>query len=346
MPIKDARIWLCNTNPKEIVRFWKHKNPSVAHSIWLAWSKYNFQPQLDTPEEVLDTLLWGNSLIPKAGKANFDKKLVNSNIAKVIDLIDVTTKRLYKYEKLIDHYGPNIDALSYCAICAALPRKWLCMIREDCTFEEPIDIKTTIDKLDNFRPASRKIYWELIDRFYPKGNLPGKFVWQRQLGLQINDDMWSGNYKKILRQVKPYKLRYLHFRIITRTLTTNVLRNKWKPEVSPLCTFCQADNETILHILFDCPKVKKIWTIVEKALNYYCGLRINLTAQMVIMNNYAGKCKELINSAFIILKQVIYSSKCKGDIPSFNVFMSKVSYWYEIDKAYETGNQQKILKKW
>ena len=65
-------------------------------------------------------------------------------------------------------------------------------------------------------------------------------------------------------------------------------------------------------------------------------------------NNYEGKQKELVNMLIIILKQYVYSSKCKQEIPNFIGLVAKMRYWYLVDKqiASENNKLEQFNKKW
>ena len=69
LPVKDNRIWLCNTSPQDITKYGianttnKNQCFTVAYAIWETWAHYNFKPTMDGAPKILDSILWGNSLI-------------------------------------------------------------------------------------------------------------------------------------------------------------------------------------------------------------------------------------------------------------------------------------------
>jgi len=42
-------------------------------------------------------------------------------------------------------------------------------------------------------------------------------------------------------------------------LLTNYRRSKWGVGASPICSGCDKDDETTIHVLRDCPLAAKIW---------------------------------------------------------------------------------------
>ena len=60
---------------------------------------------------------------------------------------------------------------------------------------------------------------------------------------------------------KDIQLRVLHFvwRFLNDALTTNARRARVIPGVDGTCPLCNAEPETITHLLLHCPTVKGIW---------------------------------------------------------------------------------------
>ena len=148
--------------------------------------------------------------------------------------------------------------------------------------------------------------------------------------------------------IKPAKLRFLQYRILTKTLTTNLLRSKWDVGISPLCSFCQLAPETTVHLLYSCEKVQHMWVMLVRWCKYFLKETIDFDLSTVILNNYIGKHKALVNTFIITLKQYIYSQKCMQESINFNQYIAKVSEWYQIEKiiAYRNNKVTYFDKKW
>ena len=196
-----------------------------------------------------------------------------------------------------------------------------------------MDFHTTLDILATHPSPSRKIYWYLIEK-----NLPPKtatsFLWQKELGVNWTSNEWSTFFVNFLRDVKPTKLRFLQYHILNRALTTNVLRSKWNTEISPLCTFCSQQKETVLHVLAECTWIKPLWNALERFCKYYLAIDLVLDNHVIIMNNYKGKHRAFVNLFISTMKQHLYASKCKEQLPTFLQFVEKLSYWYHMDRTY------------
>ena len=60
--------------------------------------------------------------------------------------------------------------------------------------------------------------------------------------------------------VRDTKLHYFQFRFLHRIPGTNMFLFKINVKDSPLCTFCQRNNETLEHLFWDCDYVSNVWS--------------------------------------------------------------------------------------
>ena len=117
---------------------------------------------------------------------------------------------------------------------------------------------------------------------------------------------------------------------------------------SPVCTFCQNSEETMLHLLVVCEYAHKLWRLLEKWINYYLKVDLTLTKDQILLNNYTGANKKMINFLIIVMKQHIYSAKCFQEIPVFQQYVTKLSKWFHVDRiiALENNTSGNFVKKW
>ena len=129
---------------------------------------------------------------------------------------------------------------------------------------------------------------------------------------------------------------------------TNKTRNYWDKEVSPLCSFCKEQDETITHLMYDCKKTNVLWKALKKWIQYFFEIPIELPVDIVILNNYTGQQQQMINTIILVIKQYIYAAKCTGNDISFNMAMSKVHQLYldETAIAQEQSKMHKNVQKW
>ena len=207
--------------------------------------------------------------------------------------------------------------------------------------------KHYVDKFDIWKiKPSRSMYWQLIDKHFPY-NLALKAIWEADLRIELEEETWWQIYPNFIKLVKPVKLRYMQYRILTKSLTTNLTRSKWGQSPST-CYFCKTQTETVIHLMYKCEKVKTLWTALKKFIKYYYNVDSQLDEKTIMLNNYTGQCKEQVNFLIIALKQFIYSTKCAAQELKFTNYVKRLSYWYLIDKynACQSKTYEQFRKKW
>ena len=168
LPIKDERIWYCNTSPNHIRWLINRQDTSqISYDIWWAWSNINYKSEQDitTVEEILDQNVWGNSCIQRALSPLWDANIVNSNIDKIIDIYDPINKTFLQHEQVMELFGPVISHWDYLSIIAAIPKGWKRILKIEVLRDE-IDIEPTINQLESMSKLSNRLYWQLIEEKY------------------------------------------------------------------------------------------------------------------------------------------------------------------------------------
>ena len=285
---------------------------------------------------MLNTIIWGNLLIRWANKPIFEKQLVNSNIEKILDIYNVQENRFCTYKQVVDNFGVNFGELFYIEIIAAIPKMWKILIKNK-EWTEPIDLESNFEKLVTVKQISKHVYWKLIEKLFPVQNTC-KTLWEHDLGIGIDEDQWQNAFISFQKYVKSAKLQSFQFRVLQRGLTTNLKRSQWQKELSCTCTFGCGKTETVTHLLWECNITKDLWKKLEKFIFYFLEIRINFSMVCIILNNYSGPKKELINVLIAIMKQYVYTSKCFQKTPIFKEFVEKVSYWHLAEKHLMTTN--------
>ena len=244
--------------------------------------------------------IWGNSLICIKNRPIWHKQILESNIDKILVVVDLQEKRFLNRKEIYDMCGVKLDFLLYCGIIAAIPSRWKCTIKTDNVLG-PIDQDTKMEILAKSSTVTKKVYWDLIESQYPSdANI--WFRWATELRVDMSEEEWWLLFPNFLKQIIPTKLRYFQYRILTKTLVTNVKRSHWDQNISPLCSLCHLTNETMLHLIVYCPLVAKLWKQLEKWIKYFLKIDFALTPAIIILNNYTGKERKLVNMMIVILK--------------------------------------------
>ena len=153
----------------------------------------------------------------------------------------------------------------------------------------------------------------------------GYVTWKSELKENWDRQMWEEIRVHAFRISLDPKLRWFQYRLLSKKLTTNLMRSKWNRETNPACSFCESSAETTLHIMWECKIIRKFWGEIVRWLEYISKIKIQLNAEIVITNKKYGKDKEFIDIVVLIAKQYIYSCKCKDEIPKLQNFAQKLN---------------------
>ena len=127
------------------------------------------------------------------------------------------------FQEVFDRFGQSFDLLYYLGIIAAIPNLWKIEIR-NVHLSEPIDVKPFWQQLGP--SPSRNLYWKIVN----KTNFTNSALitlWEKDLGQTVTEDEFETLYVKFCATIKPSKLRLMQYRVLTRSVTTNIVRNKW-----------------------------------------------------------------------------------------------------------------------
>ena len=96
--------------------------------------------------------------------------------------------------------------------------------------------------------GSSRIYQYLLKTIkYEKPT--GISRWEKILN-QVTD--WKMYFNYLCNLTNNIKLRWFQFRILHNILTTNRSISKYDPTQSDMCSFCNIQSESILHLLWEC----------------------------------------------------------------------------------------------
>lgn len=160
-----------------------------------------------------------------------------------------------------------------------------------------------------------------------------RILWNNDLKLTLQQKQFEKifiMYKKITTSTK---LRYFQYRILVRALVLNIHVSKWNKEVSQLCSFCDEYNETTIHLFVECTHVKKIWRAMKKWCKYIYQIDISLTPSDIILNNFKGPHKELINIMILIIKFYVYRARVQREPLKFTNVITEINKIRNIEKT-------------
>ena len=315
---------------------------NVEKSVMLAWCRYNF----DLPENmeyIADQYIMHNSLIRRKGKPISQDIYKGLQSFKIQHLLDKEGKFLEYYE-FCEKFSEEILMLDYHGIKAAIPTVWKQSLLENFENEN----EEYVGKFESMlgKKLVKKVYWESIQK--KKKSDGCRIAWSSELATQIDEEQWSQFYIKICQVTNSVKLRYFFYRVINRTLVTNVKLFQWKMTNTDQCTFCNQKKETIIHLFWECEESSRLWQCMSRWIDHFLQIKVTFQLDMIMLNNYGGARGQIINTFILLTKYYIYSCKCLDVQLNFASLMQKVYYIKRIEHLTAFQNNKLVLheKKW
>ena len=157
-------------------------------------------------------------------------------------------------------------------------------------------------------------------------------------------------HRNIYKITNVPKYRSFQYRILQRSLVTNVQLYKWDISTNELCYFCENEKETVLHLLFSCPEVQKMWReFIQLIRDRHGEIEIIISPASVLLNTITENTKyRVVNFMCLIVKQYIYSQRCLKS--NLNIFGLKrhISKIENLEKYIAIKNQKSCIhsRKW
>jgi len=149
----------------------------------------------------------------------------------------------------------------------------------------------------------------LKKRFFRTANqVKHEKKWEEKLGNIQGPLFWDRCYKLTKSVSFDNKLKWLQQQIVRGSLKTNHIISKFT-DISQRCTFCDIDNERILHLFWDCQQVSNF--ITEVSLELANRSTLNLYRKKIIFGDLSQDAFSVSNIIILHMKRFIWIKRCK-----------------------------------
>ena len=144
------------------------------------------------------------------------------------------------------------------------------------------------------------------------------------------------------------KLMAFQFKINHNILYTDEKLHKVKLSDTQMCTFCNDEIETLLHLFIECNMVTNIWQKVIENLLQPFGVSSLTKEQIVFGVETTAEQNEIINHIILEVKYYIYVCKLDKCTPTFQQTKNRLRMTEDIEKriAIKAGKITKHIYKW
>ena len=309
--------------------------PSFYKEILSAWQEIH-STDPSSADEYGNEIIWNNRFIRIDGKPIFFLSWCQKGVIKIRDLL--VDGRFLSITEFQDKYGLKVNFLKYYGLLSAIPSGW------KNSLLNPKQIPSNMAVRDNLTPSNvtAKIARELL-------------VWKVLKSPKIELELVGKNlspkaiYQLPFKVTVENKLRCFQYKIIHGILPTNKRLFKMGLKTSPRCERCNFPNETLVHLLYECPITQSFW---REIVNWWNEKRSENRSLSVtdILYGYKPDCTKFyaLNHVLIIAKYHIFQAWLDNSPPSFEMFhlVLKDKILCESRIAFKNNTLSKFRSKW
>ena len=319
-------IWQGNltVNDLEHLSLFKCYWTDVLH----AWTRHTYFKPLSGCQ-VREQSLWLNSAIKVENRLIFYKKWSKVGIQRIKHLLN-DDGSFMSVTQLYNKYKIKVSFTKLWGVIDAIPRSWKTWIKEvgGPKHIDWLSLYSGINKATSVIYRNLKRNESLLSNYVKK--------WAK-IFPNVSLESLNNTVSKIYLITNIAKLRSFQYRLALCTTITNVHLKYFGLREDAKCTFCQAYDETTLHLFTECGVVKRFWEDVQKHL---LSEDIQLTPEKLIFNVVVANPKMLPNLIVLLGKYYIYVSRCKEDTPKYAVFQNQLLYYQSLEKYIAIKNDK------
>jgi len=307
-----------------------------------AWLRFQLRPP-EGVEEIKQQILCLNSKIRIAGKPFFSSSFDTAGVRFLNDILDSENK-LLSYTNFSLKFGNTCPEFQYIQLTSAIPVYWKSSLKHPSP-----DLRVCMPICrDRTWCQKKKINKYLYIFFMKETNLcePSykiQLSWEEYFDIPIP---WKQVY------CLPYKLsidthtRMFQYKLLFKFLTVNKTLFTWKLINSPRCSLCNEEEETVIHLFWDCRVVANFWSKVDEWFFNLTNIHLHINVFNVIFGDLSDRCPALSN--LIILLAKIYIFKYRQQKLELSSFISFVSYVHKLECiiAKRLDKMPKHIGKW
>ena len=289
--------------------------------------------------------VWYNSYIKINNKSVFFKDWYEKGIKYIDDFLDEDGK-LLKKDKFSEKYSISVNIMQYNSICSAIS-KYLRTLTFDSSSYEQLT-RPSIPFYFNFFFSNMKPSKCIYNLLSNSTESPTCFVkWKNELPF-VPDKKIKDAFITCFKITLDSSIQWLQFRILHRILATNSYLKKIKIKNCDLCTLCNSEPETIIHIFLQCPHVMPIWTSLSLHIFNTTSKRIGFNIENIIFGEEFNRRNIVVNFIILNAKQYFYTNFKKAKNPTLQGLVLYLKYKYNVERCIWIfkGKLQTFVKIW
>ena len=143
---------------------------------------------------------------------------------------------------------------------------------------------------------------------------------------------WKKLYSLAFETTLDTKLREFQYKILNLIIFTNKKLHRFKMVDSPLCAFCNTEEESLEHLLYFCKSSSFFWKEMLSWIAVEANIVLNVSLLDILFGKFdLEKDSLLVNHILLLAKYFIYKCKLSKVIPSLLVFKAKLKATFKVE---------------
>ena len=119
---------------------------------------------------------------------------------------------------------------------------------------------------------------------------------------------------------------------------------RFKKVDSPLCSYCNEEEETPIHLFHSCLKTKRLWNKLRQYFSQFINIPHSAPKSSILEVFDKNQHSELINHLLLVFKFYIYSTRNTKQL-NFDNLKITIKKIKQTEKELASSNKLKLLKK-
>jgi len=318
--------------------FWK--------DVLTAWGKIKQKHTPITLEDFLKSGIWENDLFKIGGKEFNFKKWRNAGIYYVTDLVNERETRFSFRHEIESKYDLRINPLEFNSVLCSVKSRLKHLFQSNVkvmSIPRPF-IPFHLSLILKDKKGCKNICNHLLTKRQPKSITK----WSTKLGHDLSENEWKIFSLIPFKCTLDVKFRWFQYRLLNRILTTNVFMYYIGQRNNDLCTFCNKESESIIHLFLECERVKPILIQLQTWITDKLGITATFNKNNILFGLDLRKCNHAINLILILTKFYIYKKRCQNSYPSFLQLQKEIENYHNLERFIylKEFNYQQYRSKW
>lgn len=194
------------------------------------------------------------------------------------------------------------------------------------------------------------IYVALLDH-YSSSLTPLRNIWQKDMGRAFDEDQWNTICQNVFSSLSCNKITEQNYKFMHRMYLTPLRLSKMFPNSSPRCHRCKTCKGSIMHVFWECRKLKHFWKAVHDLTVKVVETPLDITPTRYLFGTELDKTLDTIHRKRIIIISYI-AKKCillkwnQQRPPSYNLFKQILNETLRLEQCtYALKNKGEVFRR-